>query len=450
MELLEREHDLQVLVTALEQAIAGRGRVVLVSGEAGIGKSSLVEHFIQTHGQTVRILKGNCDALFTPTPLGPLYDIARQIGGKLSAQLESNASRAAIFFTLLDQLCDSPQPTLLAIEDIHWADETTLDLTKVLSRRVSQMKVLLIVTYRDDDIGVQHKLRAMLGDMLTSNATVRIELSRLTVEAARIMIADRLFDPQALHRQTSGNPFFISEIISSGAPGIPKTVRDAVLARVVKLEPAGRKVLEAAAVLGSKIEHRMLERLVGGGEVEGLAECMKIGLIVEAGDCVAFRHELMREAVLTDLDPGCRRQLNQLALEALKSSTHRRSDLAQLAHYAEGAGNAEAVLEHGLAAAQAASSFGAHREAAAQYVRVLRYVSNQPLVDRAQLLEAYAEECVNFDELTQAIDARREAIELWRTAGDRVKEGQNLALLAWPLIRSGQNCRRRRLEPPRD
>src|ERR1700704_520447 len=182
MELLERDHDLQVLAAALAEAIAGQGRIALVSGEAGIGKTSFVDRFVATSGRAMQILKGNCDALFTPSPLGPLYDIARQTGGRLLAQLESEAPRAALFSTMLDQLRDPEPPAILVIEDIHWADEATLDLIKFLGRRIAQTRVLLILTYRDDEPEVQHPLRMLLGDLATLRAPIHIELPRLTID----------------------------------------------------------------------------------------------------------------------------------------------------------------------------------------------------------------------------------------------------------------------------
>jgi DNA-binding CsgD family transcriptional regulator/tetratricopeptide (TPR) repeat protein len=439
MELLERGQDLKVLAAALDEAVAGEGRVALISGEAGIGKTSFVDRFIATRGRTLRTVKGNCDALFTPSPLGPLYDIARQTGGRLQAQLDSEAPRAAIFSTMLDQLRGSAQPTLLVIEDIHWADEATLDLIKFLSRRIAQAKVLLILTYRDDEVGAHHPLRLLLGDLATSRAVIRIELLRLTIDAVRILIAGRPFDPRALHGLTAGNPFFVTEVLSHGARGIPKTVRDAVLARAAKLGPAGRNVLEAAAVIGSRIEHTALERILGG-EADGLAECMTAGMLEAAGNGIAFRHELVRDAVLTDLDPGRCRELHRLALKGLRAAGAGRGDLAQLAHFAEGARDGEAVLEFGPAAARAAAAVGAHRAAAAQYLRVLGFAGDRTASERAQLYEAYAEECSIVDDLTEASRARREAIDLWREVGDRLKEGENLAELASTLVRSGRNA----------
>lgn len=439
MELLEREAALKALAAARNEAIAGQGRIALISGEAGIGKTSLVDRFLATGSHAMRVLKGNCDALFTPSPLGPLYDIAPQLGGRLLAQLESDTPRAALFSNVLDQIRDSTQPTLLFIEDIHWADEATLDLIRFLTRRIAQTGILVIVTYRDDEVGMQHPLQILLGELASSKAAMRIELTRLTIDAVRILAADQPLDPTALHRLTSGNPFFITEVLANAGRGIPKTVRDAVLARAAKLSAAGRNVLEAAAVIGSRIEYSLLDRVLDGA-ADGLADCIKHGMIEAAGHGVAFRHELVRDAILTNLDSRRRRELNRLALDGLKGFGGGRGDLALLAHFAEGAGDAEAILEFGPAAARAAAAAGAHRAATAQYLRVLDFAETRAPAERAQLLEAYAKECAIVDDLTEASSAHHKAAELWREAGDRLKEGENLAALALPLVRSGQNA----------
>lgn len=437
MELLEREHALMVLSAARDDALAGNGRVVLVSGEAGIGKTSFVEHFQESHGAALRYFKGNCDALFTPSPLGPLYDIARQTGGRLLSLLERESPRAALFSATLDALRASDTPTLLLVEDVHWADDATLDLIKFLSRRIAQSSLLLILTYRDDEIGAP--LRHLLGDLATMRSTIRIALPRLTEEAVRILAAGRPFDAKALHRQTSGNPFYVAEILTQGAHGVPTSVRDAVLARAARLSPPARRVLEAAAVVGSRMDHATLER-VCASYADGLDECMALGLLEPAGAGMAFRHELVRDAVLSGLDTGRRRELHRAALAGLKAAGIGRGDLAQLAHFAEGAGDAESVLEYGPQAARAAAAMGAHRAAAAQYLRVLDFAALCTPAEQAQLHEAYAEECAIVDDLAEAIVARRAAIALWQKAGDRLKEGENLAALAWPLVRSGQNA----------
>jgi DNA-binding CsgD family transcriptional regulator/tetratricopeptide (TPR) repeat protein len=207
---------------------------------------------------------------------------------------------------------------------------------------------------------------------------------------------------------------------------------------VACLTHCGRYVLEAAAVIGARIDHGLLERVLKG-KLDGLAECTRAGLLEPSGDGFSFRHELVREAVLTDLDPARFRDLNRRALDTLRKPEARWADAAQLVQYAQGAGDADAVIEYGLSAARAASAIGAHREAAAQYARVLEHASGRPIAERAGYCEAYGEECAIVDQLPQAEAARRQAIELWRQAGNRLKEGENLAELAWPLVRSGRN-----------
>jgi len=439
MELLERDHELQALAVALKEATAGEGRIVLVSGEAGIGKTSFVDRFIATAGRTARLLKGQCDSLFTPSPLGPLYDIARQTGGRLLAQLEAEAPRAALFSTMLDLLRGQPQPVILLVEDVHWADEATLDLIKYLGRRIVDDPALIILTYRDDEVGAQHPLRLLLGDLAMSRIVRRIELRSLTIDAVRQLIADLPYDAGALHRQTGGNPFFLGEVLAHAGRGVPQTVYDAVLARAAKLRPAARAMLETTAVIGSRVEHAMLERTQRGA-VDGISDCLAAGLLASAENGVAFRHELVRDAVLAGLDPGRRREICRAALDGLKSADAGRGDQAQLAHFAEGAGDGASVLEFGPAAARAAAAAGAHCAAANQYRRVLAFAADRAPTERARLLEAYAEESAIVDDLVEACRARDEAIALWRRAGDRLKEGENLAALAWPLVRSGRNA----------
>lgn len=437
MELLERDDSLAALKTALAAAMAGHGQMVLVSGEAGIGKTTLLSHFIAGIGRAARVLKGNCDPLFTPTPLGPLYDIARACGGRLRSQLESDAPRAAIFSTLVDLLQHGPQPTVLAIEDLHWADAATLDLVRYLGRRLAPARALLVATYRADELGPQHPLRHLLGDLATAGA-MHVDLARLSLESVQRLSAGRRVDVAALYRQTAGNPFFLAEVLANGAPGLPRTVRDAVLARAARLDDCGRYALEIAAVIGARMERRTLACVLGDA-VAPVADCIAVGMLEATGDTVAFRHELAREAVLAGIDPVRRQAHCRRILDALRTSNTRRSNLALLAEYAEGAQDAGAVVEYGLAAARWASAAGAHREAAAQYARVLRQPDLPMAFDRAAALEAYAGECAIIDELAEASRAGREAIGLHLAAGDRAKQGAALSALAWSLVRAGQN-----------
>jgi predicted ATPase len=252
LDLLERDDALGALDAALADAGRGEGRAVLISGEAGIGKTALVARFARARRAAVRVLWGACDALFTPRPLGPLHDIAVQTQGALPALLAGTTDRTAIFAATLAEL--QARPAVAVFEDVHWADEATLDLLRFLGRRIVRTSAVLVLTYRDDELGASHPLRTVLGDLTSSAATVRIRLSPLNEDAVRVLAGERALDVAALHRQTGGNPFFVTEVLAGPGAGLPLTVRDAVLGRVARLSPPAQAVLEAAAVVGPRVE----------------------------------------------------------------------------------------------------------------------------------------------------------------------------------------------------
>jgi DNA-binding CsgD family transcriptional regulator len=440
MQLLERETQIQLLRAALGEARLGHGAVVLVSGEAGIGKTSLVEHFAGEQGAAWRILWGACDWLFTPRPLGPLYDISRQTKGTLLEHLESGSDRNAVFSACLSEL--GSQPSVMVVEDIHWADEATLDLLKYLGRRMWQVPSLLILTYRDDEIGIDHPLRGLLGDLASSKALQRIPVSALSRHAIEEMARNRNVDSAELFRLTNGNPFFVTEVLAV-EKGIPGTVRDAVLARAARLSYSARAVLEAAAVIGARVEPWLLSR-VAGADAAHVEECIAGGMLELQGDFYGFRHELARQTVLELITPPRKVALHQLTLAALKDSSETRLDLARLAHHAEGTKDASAVLEYAPAAARTASAVGAHRQAYSLYRAALQGAAQLPLERQAELLDRYADECEVVDQITEAERAQQEALRLWNELGQRERQGRALRRLSELALRSNQKSSMRR------
>ncbi len=197
MDLLERDHYLDQLSVLLQTATSGKGRTVLISGEAGIGKTALVEQFVSQQQGSVRRLWGTCEALFTPRPLGPLYDIASQTGRSFSQLMGRDTERGALFSAFLDELQQSALSTVVVFEDAHWADEATLDLIKFLGRRIPHLPVLLLVTYRDNELSLDHPLRSVIGD-LPGNAVARLRLAPLSEQAVKCLAhqANRLCNAQ--------------------------------------------------------------------------------------------------------------------------------------------------------------------------------------------------------------------------------------------------------------
>lgn len=433
MKILERDDALHTLDLALASATRGAGRVALVSGEAGIGKTALVSRFARTHADGVRVLWGACDAFFTPRPLGPVHDIAAQAQGALATLLSGTATHVAVLDAMLAELAG--RPAIVVVEDVHWADEATLDLLRFLGRRIVDTAALLVLTYRDDALAPDHPLRTVLGDLTSSAATVRVPLRPLSEHAVGLLIGERAVDPIALHRQTGGNPFFVTEVLSNVAGGLPLTIRDAVLGRVARLSPAARAVLDVAAVVGPRIEPWLLTA-VAPDDAPSADECLAGGIIVPHGDGLAFRHELARQAVLEAIAPMRRARLHRLALDALRASPHGSRNLTRLAHHAEGANDREAILAYAPAAAREASDGAAHRAAAALYALALRVADQLPPDEHAALLELHARQCTWTDDRAGAIASRRQAVDLWRAAGNPLKQGENLASLALALVGS--------------
>jgi DNA-binding CsgD family transcriptional regulator/tetratricopeptide (TPR) repeat protein len=427
-ELLERAEDLAALEGALAAVVAqDSGRTVLVRGEAGVGKTVLIRSFCARHTSSQRLLRGACDSLFTPRPLGPLLDVAQTAGGELEALAERGARPYEITGALMAQL--AKEPVILVLEDVHWADEATLDVLRMLTRKIEAVPALLIVSYRDDEIDLSHPLRIVLGELANRAGVDRIDVNPLSPAAVATLAAPHGFDPDVLFSQTAGNPFYVTEVLAAGGEGIPSTVRDAVLARAAQLAPDARAVLEAAAIPHPSADLWLLEQLAAGA-IGGLDARLSSGMLTPSSDAVAFRHELARRAIEESVDPLRRARLHRSALVALQDPPQGEPDNVRLAHHAEAAGDGEAVLRLAPAAAERAAAVGAHREAAAQYERALRFEGSLCPEELVDLLGRYSYECYLIDRYDLAIEAQERALELHRERGDGRGEGVALCSLA--------------------
>jgi len=438
--LLERSDQLAALAQALAEARdRSRGTLALVAGEAGVGKTALVRELARAEEPQARVLWGTCDALFTPAPLAPLIDVAEQVGGSLAELVEREARPYHVVAELVEEL-RAQAPTILVLEDVHWADEATLDVLRLLGRKLEGVPALAIATYRDDELDRTHPLRIVLGGLGSGADVLRIELRPLSPEAVARLAEPHGVDAKELHRRTAGNPFYVTEALAGGEGEIPPTVREAVLARAARLSPEATSVLEAVAVVPPRAELWLLERLAGD-TADHLDECLASGMLSAEAHTVGFRHELARLALEDHVPPARRRDLNRAAVAALAEPPSGAPDLARLAHHAEAAGDGAAVLEYAAGAGERAASLAAHREAAAQFARALRHADGAPTSERAALLERRSYECYLTDQVEDAVEARRAALELWRTAGDTLREGDShrwLSRLYWFLGRNAE------------
>jgi DNA-binding CsgD family transcriptional regulator/tetratricopeptide (TPR) repeat protein len=423
--LLERAALLAVLDSHLARAAGGAGTLVLLAGEAGIGKTALARAFCARHAHDAQVLWGACDALRTPRPLGPLDDIARDAGGELAATMARDVPRHGRFTAFLEALLSPLRPVIAVIEDVHWADEATLDLLVFVARRVAGTHAVVIATHRDDELGAGHPLRTVLGNLAGERAVRRLSLPRLSEVATAQLATTHGADASQVYRVTGGNPFFVTELLAAGTGAVPETVRDAVLARAMRLSRAARATLEATAVVPDRAELALVGAVAGGTVPAAIDECAEAGVLDVTGATVHFRHELARLAVEQTISAARLPGLHAAVLEYLAAQPG--ADLARLTYHAEQAGDRAAVLAHAPAAAAQAARLGAHREAVAHYESALRYADALPAPQHAELLESYAEECARLDRVGDSVDATGQALAIWQRLDDTDRAGAVMA-----------------------
>ena len=428
-ELLERAD----LLARLELDCAEGGRFVFVGGEAGVGKTSLVRAFAE--GLSQRVLHGSCENLATPTPLGPFVDVAAETGGGLAERIADGGEPRGVVVALLEEL---QRASVLVLEDVHWADQATLDVLRLLGRRIDTTPSLVVATYRDDEVEGEHPLRIVLGELASAPSVTRESVPRLSLEAVKELADPLDRDAEAIFRLTSGNAFYVTEILASSHDSLPATVRDAVLARAAGLPPEARRLLDVVAVVPARSELWLLDR-VAEDVIDHLDECVDAGVLRASGATVEFRHELARLAVESTIPPQRRRKLHAAVLAALGSPPVGEPDPSRLAHHAEEASDPAAVLRYAPAAARRAIATSAHREAASQYERALRHADGLTAAEHADMLSAFAFEANAIGRSQVAIEALTEAISLRRQLGDKLGEGNHLSRLTQPYINLGRN-----------
>jgi DNA-binding CsgD family transcriptional regulator len=435
--LIERESSLQSLTSIAQTCREGQGRIVILAGEAGIGKTSLLREFERTAGSGLKVLWGGCEALFTPRPLGPLQDMAKSIDPRIATLLEDGAAQDRIFPALLNALQDSQQAHVLIFEDVHWADNATLDLIKYLGRRVAVLRVMLVLTFRNDEMGKNHPLTHVLGD-LPSRSSTRISLQPLSPKAVASLAGPSPDAAANLYAITEGNPFFVTEILASGigatSKSIPDSIRDAVWSRASRLTAGERELLEVMSILPGGVEPWLLRQLVSDGADQTVESLLQRGMLQRNKQgFVKFRHELARQAMMDGLSEGVQKAQHARVLKALSDNAPDGANLpiTRIAHHAAGAGDHLKVLELAPRAATEAAKLGSHREAASHLAMALTYADQAPPELAAQLFESWAYEAgLSLKSDDQIVAAAEKAVDLWRSLDRKDKVAYNLRRLS--------------------
>ena len=428
VELLERDGELRYLEGAWSDARAGSGSLVLVAGESGIGKTSLVRAFARGAAAGAEVLWGFCDPLTTPRPLGPLHDVGADLGDSLAVLVSSGAPAHEISTALLEAL--SARPVVLVIDDLQWADEATVDVLRFLLRRVSRTRSLVVATYRADDLDAFHPLRALAGDVARTPSATRLDLAPLSLGAVASLIGPRDLDPARLHRLTRGNSFFVTEIVGYDGDELPATVRDAVLARAAGLDTAARDLADLIACAPGAIPEALLPAL--GVGIASLRTLDAAGLIARDRRGVTYRHDISRLAIAGALPPGGEVSLHRRILEAFETQAD--PDPAVLAHHALGAGDGARVFRYAARAGRVAAGSGAHTEATRHFEQALDHAPESALGARAELCELLAMELYLTDRPAEAVAAAGRAAAWRRAEGNSVRASaahQLLGVFEW-------------------
>lgn len=427
--LLERERHLTALRSLLEAARLGRGHTVVISGEAGIGKSTLTRAFIHEVGEDVRVLRSACEDLSIAEPLAPLFDLAREANWTLPDTLRSQGERIAVFSEALDVLGSGDRPSVILVEDLHWADDATIDFLRYVSRRIETRPILLILTSRDDERGGRIHVRRIVGAVAPETVT-RMPLEPLSMQAISQLAETAGRDAGQLFELTGGNAFYVTELLRTEPGTHPVSVQDSVLYRADRLPQPVRKVLDVVSIFPRRAEKHLVDRLTGDGE--GLEACFEVGLLEENDSFIAFRHELARQAVETALSDTVRRRLNQRLLDLLREGAEPAH--GRLMHHAAIAGAREAIREFAPKAAAEAELAGSLHQAASFLALAVENMSHLDWKVRAELYERYAFAAHQIADFTVAVEAQNAALDTYKQNGDIVGEGgsyRRLSRFAW-------------------
>lgn len=433
IELIERTPQLTALHDKYKDVTAGEGHCIMLSGEAGIGKTSLVRAFCQEHRHYTRIYIGTCDALFTPRPLAPLYDIIGQIwdddpSSPAGWQPRYPDDRTALFSDFLQRFDQQPGPSVLVFEDIHWADEATIDFIKFLARRITRLRCLFMLTWREEEVHAGHPLKHLLGH-LPPHSFTRIQLPPLSKTAVEDLARTRGYRGEDVYGISGGNPFYVNEILASYSPGIPDNIKDTILSVFHRLDPDTRRVCELLSVIPTGLEAHYLEELEPQ-YATALAACLDTKIILLKDNRLFFKHELYRRTIEHSLSPFVRIQLNRRILASLRERFEANGETERIIHHAKNANDHATVVSCAPRAARQAASVGAHTEAAKLYLSAIEYYQGKDPATLVTLYEPYAYECYLTNRIKEAIIFQQKVASIWRESANPERLGDSLWFLS--------------------
>lgn len=426
--LLEREQYLETLNLLFQQIPQAGGHTVFLLGEAGIGKTSLVNAFTHQFNFKNHVYVGTCDSLFTPRPLGPLYDIAAAFNTEFRDALKTKTDQASIFSLFLEYLSNKLHPIILVFEDIHWADEATIDLIKFLARRIAHLPCLFILTCRDHEIVEGHPLQNIFGE-LPKDSFTKINIQPLSLEAVRTLISDQKYTAKELYELTNGNPFFVTELLAYFPLEVPQTIHDFILALHKGKSKPLQELWALLSIMPESIEVELIYK-IEPNYMRIIDECISSGFIILNNNYLQFKHELYRKSIADYLPPFKKKQMHQQVLQLLLDQVTSETNLVRIVHHAREADDKNTVAKYAPLAAQQASKLGAHLQASQLYETAIQYSEQIAPNELATLYENLAYEYYLTSRLQQAIAAQEQALAIWKAKKVPLKEGNAFRFLS--------------------
>jgi DNA-binding CsgD family transcriptional regulator len=428
MELIERDEFLRSLDDGFRKAATGEGHCFFIMGEAGIGKTSLVKTFLHSIKDESIQYVGACDSLFTPRPLAPLYDLALQMSDEWFDKINSIASRTELFAKFVQQITNKRTTVVLVFEDIHWADEATLDFVKFFARRINRSKCLFILTFRDDEFNQQDFLRNVLGD-LSPDTFTRLELTPLSKEAVQGLADKKGYDGEDVYTITAGNPFYVNEILASYSSGVPENIKDSILSVYNRLEDDAKNVWQMLSVIPEGLELTRLYKIEQRWH-EAIGNCIAARILIIKGNKIFFKHELYRRTVEMSLSPFKRVALNKMILGLFLESFEENEEIEKIVHHAKNANENNLVVQFAPLAARQAARVGSHIEASKLFLTAIEYSDERDPDLLVNLYEAYAHECYLISQIKEGITYQCKGLKIWKEKNEIEKMGNGLRFLS--------------------
>jgi DNA-binding CsgD family transcriptional regulator len=342
-------------------------------------------------------------------------------------RVSDTTSRAELFALFTAEFTQHGKPVVLVIEDIHWADEATLDFIKFFARRISRTNCLMVLTFRDD-ITQNHPLRNILGE-LSPDTFTRIQLPPLSREAVQKMADEKGYIGEDVYLVSGGNPFYVTEIVASYSAGVPENVKDSILT----VYNCGAEVTRNAWQLLSVMPEGLYTEWIPTIDEhfpEAIESCFTHGIIIHRNNRIFFKHELYRRTIESSLSPFRRLQLNKTVLQLFLPFFEKQGAIERIVHYAKNAGDHKLVVQYAPVAAKQAASVGAHAEAAKLYLAAIEYADVRQHDLMVQLYENYTYECYLTNQIKDAIIYQSKALKLWQERGDTEQIGNSLRFLS--------------------